>query len=228
MDISEASNGSRRLIAGIVVSVGAAVSFIAIMSSHGSPHTLSVHAGESSQAPLQGPGPAVSPAKAFIVPNDQMKDNTPNASQMPQVHKSEKDGPRSQTLAKEIAPALPASFKLTVGSDISGSDASVLVFEAPEGKVVVNIQTLPRPIPLSSVVNMSLTPDVAPIPLPSYEQRQDGSVIVGLSESSGNVVAIAKADGTFVSLESLGNLGAPAPVQLLQLRMIALRHMGLA
>lgn len=216
---------SSTAIVGLAASVVVAAALIAVTRSRGDQHMMPLQVGQASQ-------PASSPPKAFIVPDDQMGPPDASAPAMPRAYSQEKDGPRSRALAKEIAPSLPGSFRVIAASDTADFDAGVVVFEAPEGRLVVNAQTLPRPVPTSSVVNMSLTPDVAPIPLPSYEHRADGSVIVSLTETggTGTVVAIAKLDGTFVRLESLGNNdpGAPAPVQVPELRRLALRHLGLS
>lgn len=185
---------------------------------------------------VKAQGPVAAPAsQRFIVPDDQIAAQTGPAPAGPQVHAEQKNGPRSMSFAAELQQALPASFHVTTASDIDDFDAASIVLEGPAGKLVANEQRLTRPIPLSSVATESFAPSVAPgnatsypVTAPSYTQRPDGSVVVSSSEPSGAVVAVARPDGSFVRLEALGNLGAPAPLQPPELQTMALHHFGLS
>jgi len=238
MEMTKTSKKKARLAAlGLIVSLGLVVALVSIGRSQGHEKVVGLRVGQTSHA-------APAAGNVFILPDGQVPPVDASAPALPQVHAQEKDGPLSRALTREIRPSLPTSFELKVASDIADFNAVVLQFEGPGGKVVVNAQTLPRPVTAASVVNLSMVPDsgpsltpgsapslapgATPNAAPTYEKRQDGSVIVGLAEASGAVVGVAKPDGTFFRVESLGDLGAPPPLQVAELRTIALRHLGLS
>lgn len=208
--------------------------FVVILTIGGVAATRSPEGKDGGLTALQASGPNPSPptpaVRVFIVPDDQLvPTRVIDRSAPPPVPQPSRKGPRSEALAKEIQPELPPSFRLMDSGDFDRSNAAVVMFEGPDGRIVINRQTLAEPLPTSAVVNMSLTPDVAPIRPPSYERRLDGTAIVmSQPEGSDATVAIARSDGEFVRLTIFGNPGTRLSVEPTKLRDLALRHLGLS